>query len=261
MHKRFKKKYRAPHPKLKAALATLIALALSKKRRLILIYVADNGTTGLLDYADQVLDQGWETHFHQAADILSEAATTSAIETLDESPEDYSDQLVRNVEQHNRLRALAEAALLLGLIYDPGKNVAIPTITGWSIGQSLLDQLTKVVQTAETEHWSSAKLDQAIGEMSGFSAKRAEQMAHDSLSYIDGVAARTTAMVTGATEKRSECVRDNKTCPACLENAAMGWIGINQKFSGSDTEDTPHHPNCRCDVEYAWGRMPVEVLT
>lgn len=260
MNKRYKKRYREPHPKLKAALATLLALALSKKRRLILTYVADNGTTGLLDYGDQILDQGWERHFHQAADILSEAATTSSIETLDEYGADYSDQLLINIEQHNERTAKAESASLLGLVYDSAKGVAVPTIVGWSIGQTLLDQLTKVVEKADSQEWSSAKLDGAIADMSGFSAKRASQMAHDSLAYVDGVAARTTATVTGATLKRSESAEDDKVCPACLENQAMGWVGINEKFSGSDTEDTPHHNNCRCSVEYEWQREPVEVL-
>jgi hypothetical protein len=235
-------------------------LALAQKRKLILTYVADNGTTNLLDYADQILDAGWETHFHKAARILSEAATSSALETLDESGQEYSDQLLINIEQHNERTAKAEAAALLGLLYDATKAVAVPTLVGWSIGQTLLDQLTRVVTKAEELEWSSLALDQAIAEMSGFSAKRASQMAHDSLAYVDGVAARTAAAVTGATEKRSECINDDKTCPDCLENAAMGWIGINAKFTGSDTEDTPHHPNCRCSVEYVWGRVPVEVV-
>ncbi len=44
----------------------------------------------------------------------------------------------------------------------------------------------------------------------------------------------------------------DKVCKECAENEKDGWIGINDVFSGSDTMETPHHPNCRCGVEYEW---------
>lgn len=254
--RRYKKHYKEPHTKLKAALATLIALALSAKRRLILEYVSDHGPTGLMDYADTVLDSGWDANFEDASAILSQAGVDSSIETLDASGIVVTDEFTSNIEKHIHLIALSAAAGLLGLSYDPAHDIAVPTLSGWSIGQSLFGQLEDVLREADTEAWSSAQLDQAIGYISGFSARKAEQMAHDSLSFVDGASARSTASATGATMKRSESMEDDKVCPACLENQAMGWVGIHEKFTGSDTEDTPHHPNCRCSVEYEWSGKP-----
>lgn len=258
MIRRYKKTYKAPHQKLQKSLAGLLALALSEKRRLLLTFIADNGTAGLLDFADSMLDSGWDQHFAKVANILSAAAATSTVETLDETGQDYSEELVTNLEKYNESIAKNAAAWLLGLSYDHALDIAIPVLAGWSIGQAILEQLGKTLILADTEAWSSVQLDQAIGDMSQLSKSRADMLAHNALSLVEGQSARNVAAATGATEKRSETVHDDKVCPECLQNEADGWIGINQLFSGSETEDTPHHPNCRCSVEYQWAQgVPV----
>ncbi len=256
--KRYIKKYSDPHEHLKEELALLLFLALSEKRKLILAYVADHGTDGLLDYADQVLDAGWDAHFNAASAILAAAAVDSSIDTLDASDIDYTDEFVANLERHNDLLAKHQAAALLGLTYDATHEVAIPTIIGWGIGTALLDSLGRVLSQADHEEWPSEKLDTALEDMSAFSKERAEQMAHNSLTFVSGAAARSTASATGASMKRSLTAHDDKVCPNCVQNWQDGWIGINDRFSGSDTEDVPHHPNCRCGVEYQWLEVPME---
>lgn len=258
MIRRYKKTYKAPHQKLQKSLSGLLALALSEKRRELLTFIADNGTAGLLDFADSMLDSGWDQHFATVANILSAAAATSTVETLDETGQDYSEELVTNLEKHNESIAKNAAAWLLGLSYDHALDIAIPVLAGWSIGQAILEQLGKTLILADTEAWSSVQLDQAIGDLSQLSHKRADMLAHNALSLVEGQAARNVAAATGAIEKRSETVHDDKVCPECIQNEADGWIGINQLFSGSETEDTPHHPNCRCSVEYQWAQgVPV----
>jgi hypothetical protein len=252
MTRRYKKVYKAPHQKLHRSLASLLALALSLKRQLLLTYVADNGTEGLLDYADTILDSGWDQYFATVANILSAAAIASTLETLDETGQDHSEELVANLERHNEAIAKNAAAYVLGLSYDHALDLAVPTIAGWSIGQTILEQLGKTLILADTEAWSSVQLDQAIGDLSQLSRKRAGLIAGNTLSLVEGQAARNVAAATGATEKRSETVHDDKVCPECIQNEEDGWIGINQLFSGSETEDTPHHPFCRCSVEYQW---------
>jgi hypothetical protein len=261
MIRRYKKVYKSPHEKLHKSLSVLLALALSIKRRLLLTYVADNGTSGLLDYADTVLDSGWDQYFPRVADILSAAAHTSTIETLDETGQEHSDELVTNLEKHNQDIANNAAAYILGLSYDHTLELAVPTIAGWSIGQAILEQLGRTLILADTEAWSSVQLDQAIGDLSQLSSKRAGLMAGNALSLVEGQAARNVAAATGAVEKKSETVHDDKVCPECIQNEADGWIGVNDLFSGSETEDTPHHPFCRCSVEYSWNPISTQVQT
>jgi hypothetical protein len=258
MNRQYTKKYRDPHSALKAALAALLLTALVSKRKLILAYIADYGTDGLLDYADSILDSGWDDHFTEAAAILAAAAVDSSIETLDASGTEYTDEFVANIEKHHDLLAKHQAASLLGLSYDATRDVALPTMAGWSIGAALLDSLGKVLQQADKEEWPAEKLDTAIEDMSAFSADKAEQMAHNSIVLVDGQAARSTASATGAHLKRSMTVGDDRVCDDCDDNAADGWIPINEAFSGSGTEDVPHHFGCRCSVEYQWLEVPLQ---
>jgi hypothetical protein len=258
MPRTYKKDYADPHEHLKAELALLLATALASKRKLILEYAAEHGTEGLLDYADSILDSGWDAHFDAAAAILAAAAVDSSIDTLDASETDYSDEFVSNLEKHHDLLAKTQAASLLGLVYDHTRDVALPTLAGWSIGQTLLDQLGKVLEQADKHEWPSEKLDTALEDMSAFSADKAAAMAHNALTFVSGASARSTASATGAHMKRSMSEGDDKVCPDCAQDEEDGWIGVNEAFSGSETEDVPHHPNCRCSVEYQWLEVPLE---
>ena len=235
-------------PELKLALAALLLLALSEKQKLILAYVADYGTAGLLDYAETVLDAGWDAHFTKASALLSEAAVDSTMEVLDASGIKYTEEFVNNLEKHTELIANNEAASLLGLSYDIAHDVAVPTVAGWLPAEEAITQLGEAITETET----SAGIEKTIEDMSLFSGKRAEQYALNAITYVSGASARASAAATGATHKRSETVGDDRVCDDCDKNEADGWIGINDAFSGSDTIDTPHHPNCRCSCEYEW---------
>ncbi len=257
----FRKAYCDPHEKLKEALALLLLLALTEKRKLLLAYVADYGTTGLLDYADTILDQGWDAHFTEAAAILSAAAVDSTVEVLDASGIKYTESFVANLERHNELLAKNEAARVLGLTYDAAHDVAVPTVAGFTPAEPALKQLAEVIEKTEQrteliqqqqESLAIAPIEQAVEDLSLFSGDRAAQMAHNAITFVSGASARASAAACGATLKRSETVGDDKVCKECAENEKDGWIGINDVFSGSDTMETPHHPNCRCGVEYEW---------
>jgi hypothetical protein len=255
--KHYRKVYKDPHPMLKATLAALLAVALAEKRHLLLSYVAEHGSEGLVDYGDMMLEEGWHQYFDKTAQILTECAVDSSIETLDASGLDVTDNFVANVEDHTKQIARDEAADLLGLHYDHAHGVAVATVGGFTIGSVMVAQLEEILRKAEADQWSSAQIEQAIQDMSGFDPKRADALAHNSLALVSGRSARTVAAMTGATEKRSETVGDDKVCPQCAQNEADGWIDVNAKFSGSDTQDVPHHPNCRCDVIYQWQEVAV----
>jgi hypothetical protein len=258
---RYRKDYKDPHAALKAALAALLFSAFTEKRKLLLAYIVDYGTVGLLDYAETILDSGWDAHFTQAAEILSAAAVDSTLEVLDAAKYDFTDAFVANLERHNDLLAKNEAARLLGLHYDLAHDVAVPTVAGFTPSDTALEQLGDVIKRTEQqsefleqqqETLVSLPIDTAIEDLSLFSAKRAEQYALNAISYVSGASARSSAAACGASLKRSETVGDDKVCEECAENERDGWIGINELFSGSDTMDTPHHFGCRCSCEYEW---------
>jgi len=250
--KRYRKAHKDPHPGLKAALAALLVTALSEKKRLLLTYVAENGNEGLLDYGNAILERGLDKYFDSASFILNESVVDSSIETMQASGLDLTSNFLRNVEQHNRQIARDESARLLGAHYDQGHGVAVATVAGFTIGHVLIAQLEDLLSEAKADQWSINKIEKGISELSGFSAKRADAIAHNSLAFVSGRSARNVAAMTGAMEKMSETVGDDRVCDECDQNAADGWIGINDRFSGSDTEDVPHHPACRCDCIYQW---------
>jgi hypothetical protein len=259
---RYKKEYKEPHDALKTALAALLFLALTEKRKLILAFVSENGTDGLLDYAETILDSGWDAHFSEAAAILAAAAVDSTLEVLDASGIKFTEAFVANLERHNDLIAKYEAASLLGLAYDVAHDVAVPTVAGFSPAEPALKQLGEVIERTEQqsellqqqqETLVSLPIDTAIEDLSLFSGDRAAQLAHNAITFVSGRSARASATALGATLKRSETVGDDRVCDDCDQNERDGWININDAFSGSDTEDVPHHPNCRCGVEYEWG--------
>jgi hypothetical protein len=260
---RYRKEYKEPHAALKAALAALLFLALTEKRKLLLAYVADYGTHGLLDYADTILDSGWDAHFSEAAAILAAAAVDSSVEVLDASGIKFTEAFVENLEKHNELIAKYEAASILGLAYDVAHDVAVPTIAGFTPAEPALKQLGEVIERTEQQSQElfqqqqetlvSLPIDTAIEDLSLFSGDRAAQLAHNAITFVSGRSARASASALGATLKRSETVGDAKVCKECAENERDGWININDAFSGSETEDVPHHPRCRCGVEYEWG--------
>jgi hypothetical protein len=260
---RFRKDYKEPHAALKTALAALLFLALTEKRKLILAYIADYGTDGLLDYAETILDSGWDVHFSEAAAILAAAAVDSTLEVLDASGINFTDEFVANLERHNDLIAKYEAASILGLAYDSAHDVAVPTVAGFTPAAPALKQLGEVIEKTEQQSQEllqqqqetivSLPIDTAIEDFSLFSGDRAAQMAHNAIVFVSGRSARASATALGATLKRSETVGDDRVCKECAENERDGWIPINEAFSGSETEDVPHHKNCRCSCEYEWG--------
>lgn len=50
-------------------------------------------------------------------------------------------------------------------------------------------------------------------------------------------------------------------CDLCVDNADMGWIGMDDVFDGidGDIDEAPAHPNCECEVEYKTKRTRVYV--
>jgi len=224
-------------------------------------FITEYGIDGLPDYGDTILLQGWDQYFEEVSRILLDATVYSSREILSESNREPSDYFLNQVAKENFQIANEESAALLGLHWDRISGLASGGLAvTWGLSQTLLDQIEKAVIQAEEEGWSKSQVEQEITNLSGFGADRAKQLSQNALSFVDGKSSRRVASMTGATEKFSETVGDDHVCAECEENEADGWIPINEQFSGSGTEDTPHHPNCRCSVSYRWQEAAVTAV-
>jgi hypothetical protein len=106
----YKKIYEDPDQHLKALLAALLLSGLTEKRDLILAHVAENGTDGVLGYAESVLGEGWAMYFPKAAVILGSAATLSTLKVIAESKLDLTPEFIAGVHKQNSLIAKQQAA-------------------------------------------------------------------------------------------------------------------------------------------------------
>jgi hypothetical protein len=207
-------------------------------------------------FAEKTLDSGWASYFEKTANVLSSAATKATHAMIIGSKLLIAPDLMRRAEQHAVAIAKTEAASLLGLTYDSARDKASPDVMGTTPGGPVIEALDQILETAKAEEWPVAQLSAAIEGLGGFSQGRAVAIAEDTLASVDGKAALGTAQTIGASQKRSESANDGKVCPECVQNQRQGWIGIDALFSGSMTADTPHHPRCRCSVEFKWNQEP-----
>lgn len=55
--------------------------------------------------------------------------------------------------------------------------------------------------------------------------------------------------------------KSGENCEICEENAARGWIDMDDVFDSvfGDTDDAPAHPHCSCGVEFKTKRKRVYV--
>ncbi|MCY4056648.1 MAG: HK97 family phage prohead protease [Gammaproteobacteria bacterium] len=85
----------------------------------------------------------------------------------------------------------------------------------------------------------------------GWQGWRSEQIAATETTIAHRVGGRAAAGLYAATiaalEKRNVDAGDDRVCPRCRRNSAVGWISAVAAFPEGDPAV---HPNCRCRVEY-----------
>ena len=114
---------------------------------------------------------------------------------------------------------------------------------------------------AENAGEMSADRDEAMGFLlygvesryAGWQIHRAELVAvTESQSAIGrgGHALAGLVAISQTVEKHNIDRGDERVCRNCMANTAQGWIPRGQLFSGSGTLTKPHHPRCRCRINY-----------
>jgi len=87
----------------------------------------------------------------------------------------------------------------------------------------------------------------------GFSKERSKLIAvHESAQAFEGgnrLAIDNLAEKGMDFKKRSNSMKDDKVSLMCIENDAIGWIGLTEPFP-SGHQNAPFHVRCRCWIEY-----------
>ena len=111
------------------------------------------------------------------------------------------------------------------------------------------ERVRQLISEAIANGDSRQTLAKRIREDFAFSRLRALMVARTETATAWGQGAKSAAVSQGREEKRWETQGDALVEEACAQNAAAGWIGIDESFpSGADT--IPEHPRCRCNVRY-----------
>jgi hypothetical protein len=106
----FKREYKDPDAQLVALLGALLLAGLVAKRALILGYIAENGPSRAMVFAEKTLDSGWAPYFEKTSALLTSAATRAAHETIQGSKLLVGPELMRRAENHAVVIAKTEAA-------------------------------------------------------------------------------------------------------------------------------------------------------
>jgi hypothetical protein len=112
------------------------------------------------------------------------------------------------------------------------------------------EMLRSAISQAIEQGWSSGRLRDELRENYAFSPTRALSIARTETAVARRRGGLETAKAAGVYQKHWDIVGDDP-CPLCLNNAAAGWIDIDDEFP----EGEDPHPNCSDDIEY---RMKAE---
>ncbi len=122
-----------------------------------------------------------------------------------------------------------------------------------NFAESTPEMLRATVSKAIEEGWSAGKLRDALRENYAFSPVRALSIARSETAVARRRGGKETAKAAGAEQKHWDILGDDP-CALCLNNAAAGWIPIDEEFPEGDDP----HPNCTDDVEYRLKSEPDE---
>jgi len=116
------------------------------------------------------------------------------------------------------------------------------------------DKIKKIVSSTIHEGKGFTHMAKQIHrQFDGFSKERAKLIAvHESAQAFEGgnrLAIDNLAEKGLQFKKRSNSMKDNKVSLMCVENDAIGWIGLNEPFP-SGHQNAPFHVRCRCWIEY-----------
>lgn len=152
------------------------------------------------------------------------------------------------------MEAGAERADRLHLPFDPAalKQAMDGTMhMVSSIPDTLHDRLREIMAQAYEQRSGQFGFAREIrSEFADVSKFKAEQIATTEWARAASQATIIGYKAQGIEQKIWLTAGDERVCPTCEDNAAMGAVGIDGDFLSGDTAP-PAHPGCRCDVAAA----------
>lgn len=133
-------------------------------------------------------------------------------------------------------------------VMDDGSIIDNPN-PEWAITPELREDIRKTVEEALEGEPSPQELARDIEHLAGFQPYRARMIARTELAFAYNSGHHDQAHRMGYTQKSSLLGSMHKQPDECDENAAEGWIPMEQLFRSGD-EMPPYHPNCVCDLVY-----------
>jgi len=154
-----------------------------------------------------------------------------------------------------------EYADMYGLPVPQNINAMVPNrVLEWVPGHSATlvkgitettrKQLAGVIATGLKEQLSPPQIAKEIGaKFREYSERRCELIALTETHNALAEGSWRAADDVGSQEKSSITTGLANVCDVCLDNAAEGWISIDDEFPSGHVHN-PFHPGCHCDVLY-----------
>ena len=177
----------------------------------------------------------WDWWAKYGDEVIDELAEAFALVISAEAP----NMTIPEVQRRASLYAEERGSLLLRV--DGDLNLAKSTRT----------HVNALVAKTISEGESLNTLSKELRKLPDFDASRSRTVARTETAKALGQGQKQAAQSQGRTEKRWVTQGDALVAIECQLNAAMGWIPINDVFTGGVGVDTiPEHVNCRCVVQF-----------
>ncbi len=145
--------------------------------------------------------------------------------------------------------AKRRGAQLVGKKWVDGELVENPSAK-WAITGTTRDMLESVTKDAISEGMTSSEYAAAIMDSTAFSESRANMIARTEMSKAAAAGQREAWAGSGLDVTKTSVLSSTHVGQdECDDCAAQGAIAFDAEFASGELE-TPHHPNCACDIQY-----------
>ena len=178
---------------------------------------------------------------------LAKAAADSAEAVLAQLGIDAPEELMNQVNDAAVAMAQDLGAELVGQRYNEDGELVPAVRAEYRIDQSTRDMIAETISDGLDENLGTDAIAAMIEDSTGFSADRAELIAHTEIRRANSAAALEGykgAADAGVTVQK-EWLLGADPCPICEDNADDGPIDLDDDFSSGD-DAPPAHPNCEC---------------
>lgn len=122
--------------------------------------------------------------------------------------------------------------------------------SGGELADATRNMIRRTLAKAVKDKLTDEQIADLLANDYAFSPERAELIARTEVRNAVGAGALAGAQRVGMKIKKWFTTDNDNACPLCLENAAAGWIPINQAFPAG-AEAPLQHPRCQCSASYS----------